>query len=134
LYQYDQILKPSTPKLQLKTMHLGAIQKVRSLILGCGLIFERSKAAQAIPVRCVMCGRYVRRATKKAITDWFGVDPEHLPKFGPSFNIAPQTFQPVVRLSLESGEREIVLMRWAVCPIFCTSSVVSVAQLFFINR
>jgi len=45
-----------------------------------------------------MCGRYVRRATKKAIADWFGVDPEHLPEFGPSFNIAPQTFQPVVRL------------------------------------
>jgi len=52
------------------------------------------------------------RATKKAIADWFGVAPEHLPEFGPSFNIAPQTFQPVVRLSPESGEREIVLMQW----------------------
>jgi hypothetical protein len=50
-----------------------------------------------------------RRATKKAIADWFGVDPEHLQKFGPSFNISPQTFQPVVRLSPETGEREIVL-------------------------
>jgi putative SOS response-associated peptidase YedK len=57
-----------------------------------------------------MCGRYFRRATKKAIADWFGVDPEHLPEFGSSFNIAPQTFQLVVRLSPESGEREIVLM------------------------
>ncbi len=56
-----------------------------------------------------MCGRYARRATKKAIADWFGVDPEHLPEFGPSFNIAPQTFQPAVRLSPESGERELVL-------------------------
>ena len=56
-----------------------------------------------------MCGRYVRRATKKAIADWFGVDPGHLPEFGPSFNIAPQTFQPVVRLSPESGEREFTL-------------------------
>ncbi len=63
-------------------------------------------------------GRYVRRATKKAIADRFGVDPEHLPEFGPSFNIAPQTFQPVVRLSPESGEREIVLMRWGLVPFW----------------
>jgi putative SOS response-associated peptidase YedK len=63
-----------------------------------------------------MCGRYVRRATKKAIADWFGVDPEHLPEFGPSFNIAPQTFQPVVRLSQETGDREIILMRWGLVP------------------
>ena len=63
-----------------------------------------------------MCGRYVRRATKKAIADWFGIDHEHLPEFGPSFNIAPQTFQPVVRLSPNSGEREVVLMRGDSCP------------------
>jgi putative SOS response-associated peptidase YedK len=65
-----------------------------------------------------MCGRYVLRATKKAIADWFGADPEHLPEFGSSFNIAPQTFQPVVRLSPESGEREIVLMRWGLAPFW----------------
>jgi hypothetical protein len=29
-----------------------------------------------------MYGRYVRRATKKAIADWFGVRPEHLSEFG----------------------------------------------------
>jgi putative SOS response-associated peptidase YedK len=55
---------------------------------------------------------------EEAIADWFGVDPEHLPEFGPSFNIAPQTFQPVVRLSLESGEREIVLIRWGLVPFW----------------
>jgi hypothetical protein len=44
---------------------------------------------------------------KKAMADWFGVDPEHLPEFGPSLIIAPPTFQPVLRLSPESGEREI---------------------------
>lgn len=65
-----------------------------------------------------MCGRYVRRSTKKIIGDWFGVDPEHMPEFGPGFNIAPQTFQPVVRLSRETGEREIVLMRWGLVPFW----------------
>jgi putative SOS response-associated peptidase YedK len=55
---------------------------------------------------------------EKAIADWFGVDPEHLPEFGPSFNIAPQTFRPVVRLSAETGEREIVLMPWGLVPFW----------------
>lgn len=65
-----------------------------------------------------MYGRYVRRSTKKVIADWFGVDPEHLPEFGTNFNIAPQTFQPVVRLSSDTGEREIVLMRWGLVPFW----------------
>jgi putative SOS response-associated peptidase YedK len=52
-----------------------------------------------------MCGRYGRRADKQRIaaaiqagyTNVF----EEMP---PSFNVAPQTFQPVVRLSRDSGE------------------------------
>ena len=34
----------------------------------------------------------------------------------PSYNIAPQTFQPVVRLNRDSREREIVMMRWGLIP------------------
>jgi putative SOS response-associated peptidase YedK len=71
-----------------------------------------------MPRIAVMCGRHVRRATKKAIADWFGVDPQHLPELDPTFNIAPQTFQLVVRLSPETGEREIVLMRWGLVPFW----------------
>ena len=63
-----------------------------------------------------MCGRYVRRSDKQRIADHFHVHGPSLPDFGPSWNIAPQTFQPVVRLSRESGEREIVLMRWGLIP------------------
>jgi len=63
-----------------------------------------------------MCGRYARRSTKKVLADWFGVDENSLPEFGPSFNIAPQTFQPIVRLSPETGEREIIMMRWGLVP------------------
>jgi putative SOS response-associated peptidase YedK len=33
-----------------------------------------------------------------------------------SFNVAPQTFQPVVRLTRISGERELALMRWGLIP------------------
>jgi len=64
-----------------------------------------------------MCGRYGRRADKQRIaaaiqagyTNVF----EEMP---PSFNVAPQTFQPVVRLSRDSGERELALMRWGLIP------------------
>jgi putative SOS response-associated peptidase YedK len=34
-----------------------------------------------------------------------------------SYNVAPQTFQPVIRLDSE-GEREIVLMRWGLIPFW----------------
>jgi putative SOS response-associated peptidase YedK len=34
-----------------------------------------------------------------------------IPDFSPSYNVAPQTFQPVIRLNRDTGDREIVLMR-----------------------
>jgi putative SOS response-associated peptidase YedK len=34
----------------------------------------------------------------------------------PSFNIAPQSLQPVVRLNSETGERELTVMRWGLLP------------------
>jgi putative SOS response-associated peptidase YedK len=36
--------------------------------------------------------------------------------FAPSYNVAPQTFQPVVRLDAETGERELTVMRWGLVP------------------
>jgi hypothetical protein len=39
-----------------------------------------------------------------------------VPVFGQSYNVAPQTFQPVIRLNRDSGEREIVLMRCGLIP------------------
>src|ERR1700742_4607467 len=63
-----------------------------------------------------MCGRYVRRSDKQRIAEHFAVHGPSLPDFGPSWNVAPQTFQPVVRLSRDTGEREIVMMRWGLVP------------------
>jgi putative SOS response-associated peptidase YedK len=34
----------------------------------------------------------------------------------PSYNIAPTTFQPVIRLNRDTGEREIAMMRWGLIP------------------
>jgi putative SOS response-associated peptidase YedK len=42
---------------------------------------------------------------------------EHL-YFRESLNVAPQTFQPVVRLSDDTREREVVLMRWGLVPFW----------------
>jgi putative SOS response-associated peptidase YedK len=36
----------------------------------------------------------------------------------PSYNIAPQTEQPIIRLSRETAERELVRLRWGLVPFF----------------
>ena len=38
--------------------------------------------------------------------------------FEPSYNIAPQSFQPVVRLDPETSERELTVMRWGLVPFW----------------
>src|ERR1700759_2828275 len=65
-----------------------------------------------------MCGRYVRRSDKQRIAEHFHVHNPSLPEFGPSWSVAPQTFQPIVRLNRDTGEREIVLMRWGLIPFW----------------
>jgi putative SOS response-associated peptidase YedK len=65
-----------------------------------------------------MCGRYVRRSDKQKIAEHFAVHGPSLPDFGPSWNVTPQTFQPIVRLNRDTGEREIVLMRWGLIPFW----------------
>lgn len=41
---------------------------------------------------------------------------EDMPWFSPSYNVAPQTIQPVVRLNKDSGKREFALMQWGLVP------------------
>ncbi len=67
-----------------------------------------------------MCGRYVRRGDKQRIAEAFhvgsGLDGVSMPP--DDYNIAPSTFQPVIRESREDGSRELVLMRWGLIPFF----------------
>ena len=65
--------------------------------------------------RC-MCGRFARRSTQEVLVDWFGVEMEDMPFFAPTFNAAPQSTQPVVRLDRDSGARSIALLRWGLIP------------------
>jgi putative SOS response-associated peptidase YedK len=53
------------------------------------------------------------------LADWFGVDPgpdAEETQFVPTFNAAPQTLQPVVRLNRDSGRREFAMQRWGLVP------------------
>jgi putative SOS response-associated peptidase YedK len=65
-----------------------------------------------------MCGRFARRSTQQVLADWFGVELEEMPWFAPSYNAAPQSIQPVVRLNRDSGHREFTLERWGLVPFW----------------
>jgi putative SOS response-associated peptidase YedK len=75
-----------------------------------------------------MCGRYGRRADKQRIAEWMqthntGVFDESY--LAPSYNVAPQSLQPVVRLSSETGERELTIMRWGLIPFFAKDAKIA---------
>jgi putative SOS response-associated peptidase YedK len=64
-----------------------------------------------------MCGRYYRRSDKQRIAEAFKLG--KLPpdfELPPDYNIAPSTFQPIIRVDPETGERSITLMRWGLIP------------------
>src|SRR5580658_7018879 len=65
-----------------------------------------------------MCGRFARRSTQEVLADWFGVELEDMPWFTPTYNAAPQSAQPVVRLNRDSGRREFAQLRWGLVPFW----------------
>src|ERR1700752_3213151 len=71
-----------------------------------------------------MCGRYGRRGDKQRIAEWMQTHDTNVfdeldeTNLAPSFNVEPQSFQPVVRLNGETGERELTVMRWGLVPFW----------------
>jgi putative SOS response-associated peptidase YedK len=68
-----------------------------------------------------MCGRYGRRADKQRIAEWMQTHNTSVfddSYYAPSFNVAPQSRQPIVRLASETGERELTIMRWGLVPFW----------------
>jgi putative SOS response-associated peptidase YedK len=45
--------------------------------------------------------------------------------FAPSYNVAPQSLQSVVRLDSETGERELTIMRWGLIPFFAKDAKIA---------
>ncbi len=71
-----------------------------------------------------MCGRFARRSTQEILADWFGVPLEEMPWFEPTFNAAPQSTQPVVRLNRDTGSREFALLKWGLVPFWARDAKV----------
>jgi len=68
-----------------------------------------------------MCGRHGRRADKQRIAEWMQTHNTNVfddSYFAPSYNVAPQSLQPVVRLDGETGQRELTVMRWGLIPFW----------------
>jgi len=62
-----------------------------------------------------MCGRYARKSAQELLAEWFEIDLEEM-RWAPTWNAAPQSFQPVVRLSSGGSQREAALLRWGLVP------------------
>jgi putative SOS response-associated peptidase YedK len=66
-----------------------------------------------------MCGRYYRRSDKQKIAESFHVKQVAdfpLPPW--DYNVAPTTMQPIVRNNRDTGDRELVSLRWGLIPFF----------------
>ena len=68
-----------------------------------------------------MCGRYFSTSDKQTIAERFQLRTMPDVALAPNYNIAPTTFEPVVRIGRDSGERELELMRWGLVPHFAKS-------------
>ena len=74
-----------------------------------------------------MCGRYGRRADKQRIAEWMETHDDNVfdeSYFAPSFNIAPQSVQPIVRMGRDTAGRELTVMRWGLVPFWAKDSKV----------
>jgi len=70
------------------------------------------------PYTSNMCGRYQNQAEKQRIAEAFRVGIPPAFDIVPSYNIAPQTDQPIVRLNRDTADRELALLRWGLVPFF----------------
>ncbi len=80
-----------------------------------------------------MCGRYYRKSDKQKIAAAFQaskIDYFPLPPW--DYNVAPQTMQPIIRANRDTGERELIQLRWGLVS-FCTKSLADLKRKSTIN-
>lgn len=65
-----------------------------------------------------MCGRYYRRSDKQQIAEAFRLGLPTTFEILPSYNVCPQTYQPIVRLNEDTGDRELAQARWGLVPFW----------------
>jgi putative SOS response-associated peptidase YedK len=76
-----------------------------------------------------MCGRFACRSTREVLAEWFGVDLEDAPLFAASYNVAPQSVQPVVRPSRDHGAPQFALLRWGLVPFWAKEAKIGYATI-----
>lgn len=76
-----------------------------------------------------MCGRFARKSTQDLLAEWFDLELEDMPWFAPSYNVAPQSTQPVVRANRDTGERELALLRWGLVPFWAKEARVGYSMI-----
>ena len=72
-----------------------------------------------------MCGRYYSLFDKQQVAEQFHVrhTADNVGIIAPNYNVAPGDPQPVIRRSRETGEHELVMMRWGIVPWFAKSEL-----------
>jgi putative SOS response-associated peptidase YedK len=88
---------------------------------------KTDRTARIHSVPCVVAPYDAQTSNTLPPTSTCTVHP--FPTLGPSWNIAPQTFQPIVRLNRDSGQREIVLMRWGLVPFWSKDERIGVCTI-----
>jgi putative SOS response-associated peptidase YedK len=70
-----------------------------------------------------VCGRYYSLFDKQQVAEHFHVrrTADNVGIIAPNWNVAPGDPQPVIRRSRDTGERELVMMRWGIVPWFAKS-------------
>lgn len=68
-----------------------------------------------------MCGRYVR-SSDELLASYFGVSFTPYPWTAPSFNITPQSTQPIIRLNPKTHKPELAPSRWGLIPSWAKDS------------
>ncbi len=75
-----------------------------------------------------MFGRYGKRADKQRTAEWLqtrNTDVFNDSYLAPSYNVAPQSMQPVVRLDCDTGQRELTVMRWGLVSYWAKVAMVA---------
>ena len=65
-----------------------------------------------------MCGRYFNKSEKQQIADRLKAGKVFADPYIPNYNIAPTTFQPILRQQRDSTDRELLLARWGLIPFW----------------
>ena len=75
-----------------------------------------------------MCGRYYRQSDKQTIAEHFAAEVYDF-ELADSYNIAPQSTQPIVRLNRDNGQREVALMRWGLIPFWAKDAKIGYSNI-----